>query len=734
MSSNDTASSASGDKEIANATDAARADWLPGKLVVLAGFGLPVFAGTLFAGSHWPRLELLEPGVQPWLTLDKFAHVVAYAMLAGLVQVSGFGAWVVGKVVGTTRGGGAPPRAWVGPVGTVLVCGAYGLLDEATQPWVGRAMTAADLAANGIGITLGLAAVGWARRWWRVEFGAPRAAVEPPQASGGVSEGGGFVGSAALVSGLTMVSRVTGLLRDAVLLAMFGTSQTMSAFFFGFMVPNLFRRLFGEGALTAAFLPRYRRLLDDDPALAARYARTCGWSAVGIVTALVIVGELGLLGVWWWVGGSEKASLALGLTALMLPYAPLICGVAFWSAVLQARGRFGPGAIAPVLLNVGMIVASGLAALLAETAEARAFSVAAGVLVCGAMQAGLIGAAVRSGPDVSPPASAGRPREDQSLSGVMRATLWAMGPMVVGLGVFQINTLLDGLIAYGLAAPEAVASGPASQPDSDGLSLFGRELDYPVGPGAMAELTAAQRLYQFPLGVFGIAIATAIFPALSAAGRAEQREDFSAIVRRGVRLTWFIGLPAAVGLVLVREPLVRVVFERGAFGRGDAAAVAWVLLGYGSAIWAYSLTHVLTRAFYARDDAVTPLFVALGMVAVNLTLNLTLIWPLGAAGLAWSTAISATAQCLVLVTLLSKHADEPLGRGVLAAGSKAAAAAVLMAAALLAVRSMNPGEILSWSGALALLAVMVPTGAAVYLAVAMGLRCGELRWLVTRGA
>ncbi|MEM1445264.1 MAG: lipid II flippase MurJ [Planctomycetota bacterium] len=313
----------------------------------------------------------------------------------------------------------------------------------------------------------------------------------------------------------------------------------------------------------------------------------------------------------------------------------------------------------------------------------------------------------------------------------MRATLIAMGPMVVGLGVFQINTLLDGLIAYGLAAPEVAAGVTAD--DIRGLELFGRDLEYPVSAGAMAELTAAQRLYQFPLGVFGIAIATAIFPALAAAGRIEQREEFSAIVRRGVRLTWFIGLPAAVGLVLVREPLVRVVFERGAFTLDDARSVSWVLLGYGSAIWAYSLTHVLTRAFYARDDAVTPLVVAVGMVAVNLTLNLTLIWPLGTAGLAWSTAISATAQCLVLITLLSKHADEPLGRGVLGAWGKTAVAAGAMAAVLLAMRWLNPSESLSWAGALALVCVMVPAGAAVFVAVAMGLRCRELRWLVQRG-
>ncbi|MEM1445762.1 MAG: VanZ family protein, partial [Planctomycetota bacterium] len=379
----------------ADASDRVERSWaLRGRAQTAAAVVVAGYAVLLFVGSHWPGLSLLAQRQRPWVSLDKFAHVVGYGGLAALVLLSGVGG-VIGRKL--RLGGGA----MAGLVGTVLMCAAYALVDELTQPLVGRMLTGWDLLADAVGITLGLTGVAWARRWWRLEFGHrvdTRCSGEGDETrtdtSGG---GGGFVGHAALVSGLTMVSRLTGLVRDAVLLAMFGASQTMSAFFFGFMVPNLFRRLFGEGALTAAFLPRYRRLLDDDPALAARYAKTCGWSAVGIVTALVLVGELVLLFAWWWAGDSEKATLALSLTALMLPYAPLICGVAFWSAVLQARGRFGPGAIAPVLLNLGMIVASALSTALFVSGEARATFVAVCVLVCGVMQVVLIGAAVRGG-------------------------------------------------------------------------------------------------------------------------------------------------------------------------------------------------------------------------------------------------------------------------------------------------------------------------------------------------
>ncbi len=715
-------------------------------LLALAGYW------SAFAlASHWPRLDFKAEGVAvPSPFLDKAAHVVAFAGLAVLIWASGLGAVALRRF-------GVERPAWAAPwLGTAALAFGYAVIDEGTQQFVaGRTMSAPDLLADASGIVLGIAWAWWVWRWWRGEVQEKPETQETQEAQGKeippgalststVDEAGdqrdrspdhesddGFVAHAAVVSILTLVSRVTGLVRDAVLLAIFGASQTMSAFFFGFMVPNLARRLFGEGALTAAFLPRYRRLIDDDPGLARSYAVACGVRVTLVLFGLVALGELVLLGLLFGIELSDKAALAIRLTALMLPYAPLVCGTAFLGAVLQAHGRFAAVAVAPVGLNLGMIAASAVAVWSVEGDVNRAMVVAVGVLICGAGQVAWVAWALRSKPAIGRTnTDAGRgsmrqPETTEPLSRLLRSTLVAMGPMIVGLGVFQINTLLDGLIAYGLAAPESADAAST-------LQLLGRSVDYPVGPGAMAQLTAAQRLYQFPLGVFGIAIATAIFPAFAAAGRDGQRQRFSAIVRRGVRLTWFIGLPATVGLLLVREPLVRVMFERGAFERADAAAVSWVLLGYGTGVWAYSLTHVLTRAFYARDDAGTPLKVAVAMVGFNLLLNLTLIWPLGAAGLAWSTAVSATMQCVVLLTLLQKHADAPVGQGVGSAMGKSFVAVGAMAAVLIALLIMIPTSTLNVPGSAALLAVLVPTGAAVFLAVAVALRCEELRWLVKR--
>jgi putative peptidoglycan lipid II flippase len=196
----------------------------------------------------------------------------------------------------------------------------------------------------------------------------------------------------------------------------------------------------------------------------------------------------------------------------------------------------------------------------------------------------------------------------------------------------------------------------------------------------------------------------------------------------------FIGLPATVGLVFVREPLTRVIFERGAFTPSDTARVAWVLVGYASAVWAYSMTHVLTRACYAKQDSTTPLKISLANVALNLTLNLILIWPMGVAGLAWSTAICAALQTAALLVAVRRHVDTPVDASVLAGWWQTAGLSLVMGAALwTTMRWIDPthGSLWSTAGALALLVVI---GGGVYLGGALLFRMDELKWLLQRNA
>ena len=564
----------------------------------------------------------------------------------------------------------------------------------------------------------------------------PPAQKNTPGPRADAPDGGprGFLRHAAVVSALTFASRLLGLVRDRVMGGVFGTSPWHAAFIVGFIVPNLFRRLFGEGALTAAFVPHYARLVETDPALARRFAARCVAGLTVALAALTLMGEAGL-----WIAlqtdaavGSDKASAALRMTAIMLPYMPLVCGVAFLGAILQVHRRFGPAAAAPVVLNVLMIGAAIGAGLLSHpTRDPHGVTlVAAAVLIAGVVQLAWLARAVRTTAPLDP---RGATLRDPAASVPVRAMLRTMAPMVIGLGVFQINTLLDQLIAYTLAAP--ADAGPSARlyfPIWTGWAPTA----YPIQTAAVVPLNFAQRLYQFPLGVFGIALATAIFPALARAAAAFPTKtaapadsDFADTLRRGLRLSLLIGLPSAAGLVVLATPICRVVFETGAFTTHDAARTAAVLTGYAAGLWAYTLIHVLTRAFYALDDAKTPLRISLGLVGFNLTLNLTLVWPLGVAGLAWSTAVSGSLQAVLLTALLHRRVAHPVDRAVLTSWARTTLLVAVMTAGLwLALRGVDPLT-LSRTACAGLVAAAMAGSAALVAAGAWALRMPELGWL-----
>ena len=528
-----------------------------------------------------------------------------------------------------------------------------------------------------------------------------------------------FVSHALLVSSLTLLSRLTGLVRDAVLAAAFGLSGISDAFFIGFLIPNLFRRLFGEGALTAAFIPNYTELLKKAPDLAKRFASLCAATLTALLAVITLLGEAVLYALLHTRNWSAKSHLAIHLTMIMLPYMPMVCLVALLGGMLQVHKRFGPAAAAPILLNLTMIAATLVASLgvFGKTSPAAIATLTAiGVLLAGLLQ--LVWQIIAL-------------RQSTSLTTAFHGTSpWAnamvrmMIPMLLGLAVFQINTFFDSLIAFTLSPHNTAVQT---------FHLFGHTLAYPIHTGAVAALQWSQRLYQFPLGVFGTAIATAIFPALArAAAEGESSENhFAEIFRQGLRLTVFVGLPASAGLVLVRLPLARAVYERYAFSLEDADRVATILLGYAVSIWAYSLTGVITRAFYARKDANTPLKISVAMVVVNLALNLILIWPLGAAGLAWSTAICAAIQVVILLAVIRKHIQKPIDLDVLKGWSRTAALTAVMIAALLPPLYLFPAEQLtSWQNA-GLLAGMVTLGFFVIVGGAWMSGAQELRWLLS---
>jgi len=624
---------------------------------------------------------------------------------------------------------------------TILGIAFLGPFMEIVQLNAGRkGMDLSDIAAHEKGLMLGLAAwVGLLTLRWAITLyasiwrgGTPTDhSTSPPTAAIQPTADRGFVGHAALVSALTLLSRLTGLVRDAALAAVFGLGWVADAFFVAFLIPNLFRRLFGEGALTAAFIPRYTKLRESDPELARRFATCCVSGLAVLLIALTLVGEAFFL-VLLTGADTERNSTTLRLALTMLPYMPMICGVAFLGAVLQVHGRFGPAAGAPVLLNLVLVAAAALTGpwTLQDNQPfadpqriSAAVTIAWAILAAGVLQLAwqLIALLKTTRPAFS----------TKGVAAPIKQMLTTMLPMLVGLGIFQINALLDSLIAYFGSPPppppEVASSGAEAVIATGAFGIQG--LAFPLQTGDVAALQWAQRLYQFPLGVFGIAIATAIFPALARA--AKDKTDFGKITRQGLRLTVFIGLPSTVGMVLVALPLTRAVYERAAFSLADAQHVSTILIGYAAAVWAYSMTHTLTRAFYALDDAKTPLRVSLVMVAVNLALNLTLIWPFGAAGLAWSSAICAVAQACTLAWLLSRKpevdrvVDDTVLNGWLRTLGLTAVMAVVLAPCL---RFVDVSSLSTWQNA-GVLGGTTLLGAIIFFGGAWLTKADELAWL-----
>lgn len=512
------------------------------------------------------------------------------------------------------------------------------------------------------------------------------------------------------VAGLTLVSRVLGLVRDVVTVRVFGDTFVGSAFAAAFAVPNMFRRLFGEGALSAAFLPEYTRLADGDPKKADAFASlTIGLLAL-VTGVLTLVIELALLGVVLASGDDPERAYSLKLVMVMLPFMPVICVAAILGGMLQSHGRFGPWAAAPILLNL-CIIGAAVPYFVVEGADPAAWAYPIGIaaVFSAVLQVGWSMWALR--------------RTVRWTTGVSEAKreaklmLLRMVPVIIGLGTLQLNSFMDTLIAM--------------YPNWVGDTVFG--YDYPLDESSNAILFYAQRLYQFPLGVFGIAVATAAFPALSRVAGDPVR--FGEMLTRGMRLSLFIGLPASVGLLVVGEPLIRVLYTGGGegFSAEGATRASAVLGGYALAVWAYSLNQLLTRAFYARGDTRTPMTVALGMVGVNVALNCVLIWWLREAGLAWSTAVCAVGQtALLLIMARRRMGTDYAGMG--RAGSLIAAGAGLMGVSVyftgMLTGSGDSGG--SWWGSVAGVVLMTLVGAVVYGLWSIWMKMDELGWLIAK--
>lgn len=518
-----------------------------------------------------------------------------------------------------------------------------------------------------------------------------------------------LAGAVRAVSGVTLLSRLGGLVRDVLVVLVFGDTAVGSAFWAGFAIPNMFRRLFGEGALSAAFIPEYAGTDKADPAAAQRFASLTVAALAAVTSILTAVIELGLLAALWLLPADADRELSIRLIMVMFPFMPFICVTAILGGMLQVHGRFGPAASGPLVLNGFMIAVSLWHLLTGSVGEnATAYTLGVATTLSGLTQAVWFVILLRPHVRWTRAWDEARPRAKRMLA--------RMIPVLIGTGSMQLGSLMDTLVAM--------------WPTWVGATLLG--FVYPLDEGSNSILAAAQRLYQFPLGVFGIAVATAVFPTLSR--QADDAGQFGETLRRGLRLSLFIGLPASVGLLLVRHDVMPVLFHFGnrGFSADGLLRAAAVLAGYAPAIWAYSLNQLFTRAFYAKGDMATPMRVGIATVVLNALLTWALIWPLREAGMGWSTSFAATAQCLTLawlahrrlgITLLDRPALEGIARLVLLAA--------LMGAAVWAVQTILPAAA-SWRQHALRLASACASGALVYPVLSLLLRAPELRWILHR--
>jgi len=399
--------------------------------------------------------------------------------------------------------------------------------------------------------------------------------------------------AAGLVSALTLVSRITGLLRDAVIGYFFGAGMAAEAFFVAFRFPNLFRRLVAEGAIAVAFVPVFADLIANRSAgEAQRGLRAVLWMAVAVLAALSLGGAL-VAPLWvdifapGFADDPDLRALTVRLTRMLFPYLGLIGTIAVLAGFLNACRHFTAPALAPAVLNVVIIAcALVLQPLLGTPVDALAYGVVAGGACQVAMQVAVLR---RRGVSMAP-------LWEPSNEAVRRSAALLL-PVIFGTAIFQFNVLIGTVLASLLPT------------------------------GSVSYLWYADRVFEFPLGLFVAALGTAALPSMASQAARGEVEGMGDSLSFALSLMNLIAVPATVGLILLAEPITALLFERGAFGAAETAMTARALRAYALGLWPVAAVRLLAPGFYALGDARTPVYVALLAVLANVVAGVALMGP-----------------------------------------------------------------------------------------------------------
>lgn len=520
-----------------------------------------------------------------------------------------------------------------------------------------------------------------------------------------------FFGAAKLVALLTLGSRVLGMVRDMTIVWL-GAKWQNDAFQFAFALPNLFRRLFGEGALSAAFVPVFTETAEQGGQEKSRrlLANTMGLLAVFLVVLWAVV----QLGFWLWMMASPERvdrRYQFQLTSIMLPYMVLVCLLAVGSAGLNCRGHFFYPAFAPILLNICMIAADGVAVLFWKgSLDAQLTTISASVTVAGVIQlGGVLWLLKRTGFPVMPRLFPLEPG--------VKKILTLLAPALLGAGFMAFSSFYDYLAGQFFSSNEF----------SGTIQIFGWELHRPLQQGVLVRVTAAQRLSQFPMGVLATSLGTAVFPLLSRYAARGDMDNLRESVNRALRLSIMEGLAAGVGLFILAGPIIRCMYHRGQFTGADADTAANILRMYVLGMWAACAYQIVSRTFYSMKDQKTPLRISCWMSGLYMVLVSTLIFIPGIRELAFGLTMTVTFSCNVLIQLyiLRKRLGPIGGKKVLLSAARSAVCCTVMAAAVLGVEWL----VAPW-GNLAIVIICVPVGGAVFFLAARLMRIPELNELL----
>jgi putative peptidoglycan lipid II flippase len=495
------------------------------------------------------------------------------------------------------------------------------------------------------------------------------------------------------VGGWTMASRILGFARDMLIAAMLGAGPIADAFFVALKLPNLFRRLFGEGAFNAAFVPAFAGMLAAEGRPMARQFAAETFAVMAFwLGALTIVGEVFMPQMMavlapGFAATPAKFALAVDLSRITFPYLLLICLAALASGVLNGLDRFTAASASYVLFNV---VSIACMLWLTPYVPTAGHALSWGITISGVAQLGLLlWALQRGGMGLSLP----RPR----LTPQIRVLLRRMLPGLVGAGVTQLNLAVDVIIASLLPA------------------------------GTVSVLYYADRVQQLPLGVIGTAVGTALLPLLSRQVRGGEAEAARTTMNRAIEYALFLTLPAAVALIVSAWPVMSALFGRGAFDAESVRLSSQSLAAYALGLPAFVLVKVLAPGFFARGDTATPVKIGVAAVALNLAMNLAFMRPLQHVGPALATSLAAVFNMLWLGGVLVKRGQLRLDWAVRRHSLGMVAAAATMGMALwLTQRSLFATPIHGVERGAALAALVV-VGILTYGAAALLFGAGDLR-------